>query len=84
MKKSLLVILLFVLTLSLVSGKDYKVTSPDGKISVTVNVGAEIKWSATFDGKEKLLIPQKIAMVLDNGKIFGENEKVKSAKLTVE
>ena len=42
MKKSLLIALLFVLTVSFTFSKDYKVTSPDGKISVNVNVGIGI------------------------------------------
>ena len=69
------------LTVSFTFSKDYKVTSPDGKISVTVNVGTEIKWSATIDGKE-VINSSKIAMVLDNGKVLGENEKVKSANVS--
>jgi alpha-glucosidase len=82
MKKSLLIALLFVLTVSFTFSKDYKVTSPDGKISVNVNVGAEIKWSATIDDKE-VINSSKIALVLDNGKVLGYNEKVKSAKVSI-
>jgi len=82
MKKSLLFALLFVLTVSFTFSKDYKVTSPDGKISVNVNVGNEIRWSATIDDKE-VINSSKIAMTLDNGKILGINEKVKSAKASI-
>jgi alpha-glucosidase len=82
MKKSLLIALLFVLTVSFVFPKDYKVTSPDGKITVNVNVGTDIKWSATVDDKE-VINSSKIAMTLDNGKVLGNSEKVKSARITM-
>ena len=82
MKKSLLLALLFVLTVSFAFSKDYKVTSPDGKISVIVKVGTEIKWSATIDDKE-VITSSKIAMTLDNGKVLGNSEKVNSAKMSM-
>jgi alpha-glucosidase len=82
MKKSLLIALLFVLTVSFVFPKDYKVTSPDGKITVNVNVGTDIKWSATVDDKE-VINSSKIAMTLDNGKVLGNSEKVKSARTSM-
>lgn len=56
--------------------KDYKVSSPDGKIVLTVSVGTDIKWSAVYDGKEAIS-SVKAGMVMDNGKILGQNEAVK-------
>ena len=47
MKRTLLFTLLFVFTAFYSFAKEYKISSPDGKISLTVNVGTEIKWSAT-------------------------------------
>jgi len=78
MKRILLLALLSLLTACFSFAKEYKVISPDGKISLTVNVGTELKWSATLDGKE-IINNSKIAMVLANGKVLGENEKVKKA-----
>jgi alpha-glucosidase len=83
MKKSLLVVLLFVVTGTFLSAKEYKVTSPDGKITVTVNVAEEIKWSAVIDGKE-VINASNIAMILDDGRVLGKAEKVKSAKVTAQ
>jgi alpha-glucosidase len=60
------------------SAKDYKISSPDGKISITVNVGKEILWSASYDNKE-IITSVKIAMVLADGKTLGENEMVKKS-----
>jgi alpha-glucosidase len=56
--------------------KDYKVSSPDGKLSLNVSVDAGIKWSVTLEGKE-VITDSKIAMILANGKVLGENEKVR-------
>lgn len=81
MKKNILLVLLLVFTVTYSFAKDYKVSSPDGKIFISVNVGADIKWSATIDGKE-VINSSKIAMILDNGKVLGENEKVRKVKVS--
>jgi alpha-glucosidase len=59
-------------------GRDYKITSPDGKISVIVNVDKEITWSASFDNKE-IINSAKVAMLLADGKILGANEVVRKS-----
>ena len=43
-----------------------------------VTAGSELRWSATYDGKE-ILTSAKIAMVLADGRILGGNEKVARA-----
>ena len=59
-------------------GKDYKLASPDGKIVMTISVGTDVKWSASFEGKEAI-VSVKIGMTLGNGKILGQNETVRKA-----
>jgi alpha-glucosidase len=81
MKRTLLLALLSVIIGYAVLAKEYKVSSPDNKISVTVNVGPDIKWSATFEGKV-VINNSKIAMILANGKVLGENDKIKKAALS--
>ncbi|MCE5346974.1 MAG: glycoside hydrolase family 97 protein [Bacteroidales bacterium] len=76
MNKILLLVFMFVFTAGYASATDYKINSPDGKISLIVSVGNDIKWSATLNGKEIVKSP-KIAMALTSGKVLGENEKVK-------
>jgi alpha-glucosidase len=76
MKRTLLLTILLVFAICSTIAKDYKVSSPDNKISLTVNVENYIKWSATREGKE-IISNTKIAMILTNGKIIGENEKVR-------
>ena len=43
--------------------KDYKLTSPDGKIIVTVKAGPGLEWSATYEGKD-IISSAKAGMVL--------------------
>ena len=76
MKRTLLLVLLFVFTVYHSAAKEYKVASPDKKISLTVTVANDIKWSATREGKE-IINNSKIALILANGKVLGENEKVR-------
>jgi alpha-glucosidase len=78
MRRALLLTLLSITTTCYTFAKEYKISSPDSKISLTVNVGTELKWSATIDGKD-IISNSKIAMVLADGKVLGENEKVKKA-----
>lgn len=82
MKKSLLISLVFLFTAGFLEAKDYKINSPDGKISVTVSVGPEIKWTASLNGKE-VIASERIAMILENGTILGENEKVRKANTRI-
>ena len=79
MKKIMLPIIL-ALNILTVCAKDYKISSPDGKIVINVRVGSDIKWSATYENKE-ILSSVKTAMILDDGKILGNNETVKKSLL---
>jgi alpha-glucosidase len=78
MKKVIFIAVLLINTAYFSFAKDYKVSSPDGKIIVTVNVGRDINWSVTCNGNE-LIISAKAGMVLADGKVLGENETVKKA-----
>ena len=81
MKKALFLTLFAVLSSYVSFAKDYKVSSPDGKNAVTVSVGADLKWSASRDGAE-IFKSSRIALILANGKVLGENEKVKKVSLS--
>ena len=41
---------LFIAFSSLVRGKEYSVTSPDGRINAVVAVGDNVKYSVSYDG----------------------------------
>lgn len=58
--------------------KDYRISSPNGKISVTVKIDKEIRWSAGYDNNE-IITSDHIAMVLADGKILGASEIVKKS-----
>jgi alpha-glucosidase len=81
MIRSFFLVILFAFTTGHSFSRDYKINSPDGKTSITVTSGSELKWNAAFDGKE-ILSSAKIAMVLDGGRILGENEKVERASVS--
>ncbi len=79
MKKIMLPVIL-ALNIFVINARDYKISSPDGKIVINVSVGTEIKWSATFENKE-IISSVKAALVLGDGKILGANESVKKSSL---
>ncbi len=79
MKRILFALLLVFLCSWNSFGKEYKVSSPDGNIVITVDIGTDIKWRVTNGGIEVMSSPG-VAMVLGNGKVLGKNEKVKKAK----
>jgi alpha-glucosidase len=78
MRHPLLFFLLIIMASSYSYGKDYKVTSPDGRIVVTISTGADLNWSAAYDGRE-VITSVRAGMVLDDGRILGQNETVKKA-----
>lgn len=76
MKRKLLLIFLLVCATGYSFAKDYKVSSPDGKVVVTISTGTDLKWSAACDGKEAIT-SVKAGMVLGDGRILGHNETVR-------
>ncbi|HEY8927725.1 MAG TPA: glycoside hydrolase family 97 protein [Mucilaginibacter sp.] len=56
-------------------GKSYQVKSPDGNISIGVNVGAMVDWSVKH-GDTEVILPSEISMTLDNGEVLGKNPTV--------
>ena len=71
------IVLLFAFTTYSVA-KDYKLTSPDGNIIVTVKAGPGLEWSAIYDGKD-IISSAKAGMILADKTIPGENEMIKKA-----
>ena len=63
------------------SAKDvtYNVVSPDGHLSASVTVGADISYSVSRDGIQ-LVAPSQAAMSLSDGVVFGENDKVRKVR----
>jgi alpha-glucosidase len=58
--------------------KDYKVASPDGKISVVVTREADLKWFVTYDGRE-IMRSSDVAMELKGDRIPREKDRIRKA-----
>jgi alpha-glucosidase len=54
--------------------------SPDGKITVNINVAENITWSITHDNTA-VLVASPISISLANGKVWGEKPKLKKKDL---
>ena len=72
-------LLLFCLTAMAVSAGNYEVSSPNGKVKVTVNTDAAVQWSVDYDGRQ-VLLPSTIDIRLVQG---GLGTVGKVAKLSV-
>src|SRR5690606_11301061 len=56
---------------------DFEIKSPDGEITVTVEVGAKLSWSMNHKEQE-IIAPSTISLELENGEVLGENAEVTS------
>ena len=65
MKRIFIFLLLSVLTAGGVQAKVYKVTSPNGRTSIEIDVQDRITWSVTHNG-QKILAPSVISMTVGN------------------
>ena len=55
-----------------------KITSPDGKLVVTVTVAEDIRWSVEADGRT-VLAPSRIAMQIGEGETWGVAPRLRRA-----
>ncbi|MBW6501610.1 MAG: glycoside hydrolase family 97 N-terminal domain-containing protein, partial [Bacteroidales bacterium] len=78
MRKTVSLLILSLFVVCGLSAKEYKVTSPDGRIVLTIDAGSDIKWSVAYDGKE-LIRSVKVGMELSGGKVLGSGESVRRA-----
>ena len=65
---------------SAVFAKDYTLSSPNGKIKVTVSINNDIQYSITHE-KDVMINPSAISMTLQDGKTFGKNPHLKKQTL---
>ena len=77
--KSGLILILLLIGIS-VYAKEYNVSSPDGKISVTVDVDSQIKWSAAV-GNQSIFKDNTLKLDIGSA-MLGTDPKVVSAKKT--
>jgi alpha-glucosidase len=58
--------------------KEYKITSPDGRIVVVVTKESQVKWYVSYDGKE-IMRSSSVSMELETGKIPTEKDRIRKA-----
>ena len=78
-KKVILPVLLLCISLS-VNAKEYRVTSPDGRIVVVVAIEKQLTWEVTYDGKELITSPV-VAMELTTGIIPSEKDRIRKGSV---
>ena len=78
-KRAFMSVLLFCLSLALMA-KDYRVTSPDGKIIVTVSKEVQVKWNVTYEGRE-ILSSSSVFMEREGGGMPSGNERIRRASV---
>lgn len=82
MKRCLLLFLVAINATVFLSGKDQKVSSPDGKILLTVSPDPKLSWKVSFEEKE-VMKSSGLALVLDDGRILpGEADRVRKMTMT--
>jgi len=59
--------------------KTFSLSSPDGKVKLTVETGTSIRWSVQHENTN-VLASSSIALTLENGEVLGSNVKVVSAQ----
>lgn len=75
----LIVVFAFLLFVSYsFAGKQYTVSSPNGKIQVDISVGNTIEYAVKHDS-DVMIAPSPISMELDNGIIWGADPKLQKA-----
>ena len=74
--KTLKVLILCVLcAFSAQAQKQYSLTSPDGKLKTNITIGKQLTYDITFHNQQ-VLESSPLSMTLDNGEVWGENDKV--------
>ena len=75
MKKSIISALCFVLTISLYAQKEFKATSPDGRIVATINLNEKLTYSISHDG-QTVLNPSPLSITLSSGEVWGDKPQL--------
>ena len=57
----------------------YELTSPDGKLKTNITAGKELTYDIVFNGQQ-VTAAAPISITLENGEVWGQNDKPTSAK----
>ncbi|MBQ8770495.1 MAG: glycoside hydrolase family 97 protein [Bacteroides sp.] len=78
MKTFRIFILCVLCALTAQAQKQYQLASPDGKLKTTITTGKQLTYDITLDGQQ-VLEASPLAMTLDNGEVWGEDDKPSKA-----
>lgn len=56
-----------------------RLTSPDGRLDITVDCAGQLSYQVAWNGKQ-VLTPSSLAMTTDDGKVWGQNPSLKRAE----
>ena len=74
MKTFRILVLCLLCTLMAQAQKTYKLASPDGQLRTIITAGKQLTYDITFNG-QKILKASPLSMTLDNGEVWGDNDK---------
>ena len=74
MKTFRILIMCFLCTLVAQAQKQYSLTSPNGQLKTTISADKQLTYDIAFNNQE-VLKASPLAMTLDNGEVWGENDK---------
>jgi alpha-glucosidase len=78
--KRIVAAMIFLLSAAVCSySREYKLSSPDGKITATVNAGPGLEWSAAYNGKT-VISSVRAGLILTDREIPAQNEMVRKAQ----
>lgn len=71
------ILLLLILTYSIVYAQDKEeITSPNGRIRLTIQTGDIITWQITHDN-QSVIVTSPISLIHEDGTIWGGNSKIR-------
>ncbi|MBR5404247.1 MAG: glycoside hydrolase family 97 N-terminal domain-containing protein, partial [Bacteroidales bacterium] len=79
MKRFLCIVLAFASVLSAAGAKPVTFTSPDGRLTATIESGPRLTWSLQRDG-EILIQPSEIGITLLDGTVWGAGTRFRAPK----
>ena len=79
--KRLLTVICLLVVFNVTMAKEYELSSPNGRISLKVNVDENCTYSVSL-GDQQIITASPIALKLDNGDVWGQDARVRKAKVT--
>lgn len=81
MRKLLLLILLVCSLSAAASGREYRLSSPSGKLQIGITAGKALTYGLTVDGRQ-ILEPSALAITIADGSVWGRDVRVAKAVYT--